>query len=94
MFNEQYFYLITFNTECSPDTPLYFRVSKIKHITKYRKKFTYLDAPEFNEGLLSQGRRIKVISPPDFVEEIKIELEQMMAQYENETSFISNLQGD
>ena len=143
LFNEYYFYLIAFNTEGTFDKPLYFRVDRIKHITEHRKKFTCLDAPEFDEGLLrqhslfmwpgklrtiyfeftgsaiqaildklptakvievkgrtytikadvygdgikmwllSQGHRIKVISPTDFVEEMKKELTLMIAQYEN-----------
>ena len=141
MFNDFYFYLIAFSTEDDFDKPLYFRVDRIKYITEHRKKFTDLDAPDFDEGLLrqrslfmwpgklrtirfeftgtaiqaildklptarvierngrtytveadvygdgikmwllSQGRRIKVISPDDFVEEMKKEIELMRTQY-------------
>ena len=141
MFSDFYFYLIAFNTEGTLDKPLYFRVDRIKYITEHRKKFTTLEAPEFDEGLLrqrslfmwpgklrtirfeftgsaiqaildklptarvierngrtytveadvygdgikmwllSQGRRIKVISPDDFVEEIKKEVESIYSSY-------------
>ena len=141
MFNDYYFYLIAFGTEDDFVKPLYFRVDRIKYITEHRKKFTDLDAPDFDEGLLrqrslfmwpgklrtirfeftgtaiqaildklptarvierngrtytveadvygdgikmwllSQGRRIKVISPDDFVEEMKKEIELMRTQY-------------
>lgn len=143
MFSDYYFYLIAFNTEGTLDKPLYFRVDRIKHITEHRKKFTNMEVPEFDEGLLrqrslfmwpgklrtirfeftgtaiqaildklptarvierngktytveadvygdgikmwllSQGRRIKVISPEDFVEEMKKEIELMASQYTN-----------
>ena len=142
MFNEFYFYLIAFNTEGTLDKPLYFRVDRIKRITEHRKKFTSLDAPAFNEGLLrqrslfmwlgklrtirfeftgsaiqavldklptarvierngrtytveaevygdgikmwilSQGHRMKVIAPDDFVEEMKAEITAMSKIYE------------
>jgi len=141
LFNDFYFYLIAFNTEGTLDKPLYFRVDRIKYITEHRKKFTHMDAPDFDEGLLrqrslfmwagklrtirfefsgssiqavldklptarvierkgkiytvqadvyedgikmwllSQGHRIKVISPEDFVEEMKKEIELMRNQY-------------
>lgn len=141
MFNDFYFYLIAFNTEGTPDKPLYFRVDRIKYITEHRKKFTKLEAPDFDEGLLrqrslfmwpgklrtirfeftgsaiqavldklptakvierngrtytieadvygdgikmwllSQGRRIKVISPDDFVEEMRKEVESIYSNY-------------
>ena len=54
MFTDNYFYLIAFNTEGTPDKPLYFRVDRIKYITEHRKLFTASDAPEFDEGLLRQ----------------------------------------
>lgn len=142
MFSDYYFYLIAFNTEGTLDKPLYFRVDRIKYITEHRKKFTNMEAPEFDEGLLrqhslfmwpgklrtirfeftgsaiqaildklpsarvierngraytveadvygdgikmwllSQGRRVKVIAPDDFVEEIKREIEQMHSRYQ------------
>lgn len=141
MFTDNYFYLIAFNTEGTLDKPLYFRVDRIKHITEHRKKFTNMDAPEFDEGLLrqrslfmwpgklrtirfeftgsaiqavldklptarviersgrtytveadvygdgikmwllSQGRRIKVIAPDDFVDDVKKEIALMEKQY-------------
>ena len=142
MFTDYYFYLIAFNTEGTPDKPLYFRVDRIRNLTIHRKYFTTEDAPTFDEGLLrqrslfmwpgklrtirfeftgsaiqaildklptarvierngrtytfeadvygdgikmwllSQGRRIKVISPDDFVEEMKTELNNMLAAYQ------------
>ena len=141
MFSDYYFYLIVFNTEGTLDKPLYFRVDRIKYITEHRKKFTNMEAPEFDEGLLrqrslfvwpgklrtirfeftgtaiqaildklptarvierngktytveadvygdgikmwllSQGRRVKIISPDDFVEEIKKEVESIYSNY-------------
>ena len=52
MFTDYYFYLIAFNTEGTLDKPLYFRVDRIKYITEHRKKFTNMDVPDFDEGLL------------------------------------------
>ncbi len=143
MFTDYYFYLIAFNTEGTLDKPLYFRVDRIKNITEHRKKFTNIDAPEFDEGLLrqrslfmwlgelrtirfeftgsaiqaildklptarvierngrtytieadvygdgvkmwllSQGRRVKVISPDDFVEEMKREVDAIAKNYQS-----------
>lgn len=54
MFTDYYFYLIAFNTEGTLDKPLYFRVDRIKYITEHRRKFTNMEAPEFDEGLLRQ----------------------------------------
>lgn len=54
MFTDYYFYLIAFNTEGTLDKPLYFRIDRIKYITEHRKKFTGMEAPEFDEGLLRQ----------------------------------------
>lgn len=141
MFTDNYFYLIAFNTEGTPDKPLYFRVDRIKYITEHRKFFTTSDAPEFDEGLLrqrslfmwpgklrtiqfeftgsaiqavldklptakiierngrtytveadvygdgikmwllSQGWRVKVTAPEDFVEEMKKEINKMSERY-------------
>ena len=141
MFTDNFFYLIAFNTEGTPDKPLYFRVDRMKYITEHRKHFTVEDAPEFDEGLLrqrrlfmwpgqlrtirfeltgsaiqavldklptakvierngrtysieaevygdgikmwllSQGRRVKVTAPDDFVDEMKKEIEQMNSRY-------------
>lgn len=143
MFTDYYFYLIAFNTEGTLDKPLYFRIDRIKYITEHRKKFTYVEAQEFDEGLLrqrslfmcpgkfrtirfeftgsaiqavldklptakviehneknytveadvygdgikmwllSQGHRIKVISPDDFVEEMKKEVEAIAEVYKS-----------
>ena len=142
MFTDYYFYLIAFNTEGALDKPLYFRIDRIKYITEHRKKFTGMEAPEFDEGLmrqrslfmwpgklrtirfeftglaiqaildklpsarvierngrtytveadvygdgiemwiLSRGRRIKVISPADCVDEIKKEVPLMAKNYD------------
>lgn len=141
MFTDNYFYLIAFNTEGTPDKPLYFRVDRIKYITEHRKFFTTSDAPDFDEGLLrqrslfmwpgklrtiqfeftgsaiqavldklptakiierngrtytveadvygdgikmwllSQGWRVKVTAPEDFVEEMKKEINKMSERY-------------
>lgn len=141
MFTDNYFYLIAFNTEGTPNKPLYFRIDRIKYITEHRKFFTTTDAPEFDEGLLrqkslfmwpgklrtiqfeftgsaiqavldklptakiierngrtytveadvygdgikmwllSQGCRVKVIAPEDFVEEMKKEINKMSECY-------------
>ena len=146
MFSDYYFYLIAFITEGTLDKPLYFRVDRIKHITEHRKKFTDMEAPEIDDGLLrqrslfmwpgklrtirfeftgsaiqaildklptarviersgrtytveadvygdgikmwllSQGRRIKVISPDDLVQEMEKEIELMAKQYFYNTS--------
>lgn len=143
MFTDYYFYLIAFNTKGTLDKPLYFRIDRIKYITEHRKKFTNVEAPEFDEGwlrqrslfmwpgklrtirfeftgsaiqavldklptakvierngktytveadvygngiktwLLSQGHRIKVISPDDFVEEMKKEVEAIAEVYKS-----------
>lgn len=143
MFSDYYFYLIAFNTEGDPDKPLYFRVDRIKHVTEHRKKFTSLDAPQFDEGLLrkrslfmwpgklrtirfeftgsgiqaildklptarviernaktytveadvygdgikmwllSQGHRVKVTAPEDFVDEMRREVESIVKNYNN-----------
>lgn len=142
MFTDNFFYLIAFNTEGTPDKPLYFRVDRIKYITEHRKNFTIEDAPEFDEGLLrqrslfmwpgklrtiqfeftgsaiqaildklptarviertgrtytieadvygdgikmwllSQGRRVKVIAPKDFVEEMRTEIQKIQMNYQ------------
>lgn len=141
MFNDFYFYLIAFHTKGDLDKPLYFRVDRIKYITEHRKRFTDLEAPDFDEGLLrqrslfmwpgklrtirfqftgsalqaildklptarviehsgktytieadvygdgikmwllSQGEKIKVTAPEDFVEEIRQEILRMHTNY-------------
>lgn len=144
MFTDNFFYLIAFNTEGTPDKPLYFRVDRIKYITEHRKTFTADEAPDFDEGLLrqrslfmwpgklrtiqfeftgsaiqaildklptakvverngrtytieaevygdgikmwllSQGRRVKVTAPEDFVYEMKKEVSLMMKNYDTQ----------
>ncbi len=142
MFSDYYFYLIAFNTEGTPDKPLYFRVDRIRDLTIHRKHFTTNDAPVFDEGLLrqrslfmfpgklqtirfeftgpsiqavldklptakiiesiggkkylieaevygdgikmwllSQGTWVKVVAPDEYVEEVKTELKNMLAEY-------------
>lgn len=54
MFTDYYFYLIAFRTDDPKQTPLYFRIDRIKYITEHRKKFNLSDTPEFDEGLLRQ----------------------------------------
>lgn len=141
MFADHYFYLIAFKVDDDSKTPFYFRVDRIKHITEHRKKFSFDEAPDFDEGLLrqrslfmwpgklriirfeyrgpsvqavldklptariidridskyiieaevygdgirmwllSQGTWIKVLAPNEFVEEMKTELKNIIAQY-------------
>ena len=50
MFADHYFYLVAFPVQ--EQTPLYFRVDRIKHIIRHRKHFTTWEAPDFDEGLL------------------------------------------
>ena len=52
MFNDYYFYLIAFMADANTDKPYYFRIDRIKDVTKHRKKFSTNDIPEFDEGLL------------------------------------------
>ena len=52
MFSDHYFYLIAFVTDGKTDKPYYFRLDRIKRITKHRKKFTTADIPDFDEGML------------------------------------------
>lgn len=52
MFTDYYFYLIAFKTDGNTEKPLYFRVDRIRQITKHRKKFTPWEAPAFDEGQL------------------------------------------
>lgn len=139
MFADYYFYLIAVQTD--RETPLYFRVDRIRDLTRHRKRFTAGEVPDFDEGLLrsrsllmwpgklrtirfefsgsslqavldklptakvlesrcgtylleaevygdgikmwllSQGSWVKVISPQDFVQEMKEEIEKMRLQY-------------
>ena len=138
MFEDHYFYLIAFPEK--EDTPLYFRVDRIRGLTRHRKCFDG-QTPGFDEGLLrrrsllmwpgklrtvrfeftgpslqavldklptakvlegsggkylleaevygdgikmwllSQGGWVKVISPQDFVQEMKDEIERMRKHY-------------
>lgn len=50
MFTDYYFYLIAFKTE-DVNKPVYFRIDRIKHITKHREHLAKV-LPEFNEGIL------------------------------------------
>ena len=52
MFTDFYFYLIAYKANDEHNVPQYFRVDRINHITEHRKKFSDLDAPDFDEGLL------------------------------------------
>ena len=141
MFTDNFFYLIAFNTEGTPNKPLYFRIDRIKYITEHRKKLTNAEVPDFDEGLLrqrslfmwpgklrtiqfefagsaiqaildklptakviarngrtytveaevygdgikmwllSQGRRVRVTAPEDFVAEMKAEVKKMYDVY-------------
>ena len=54
MFTDYYFYLIAYGTDGNMEKPLYFRIDRIKHITEHRKKFSFEEIPEFDEGLLRQ----------------------------------------
>lgn len=54
MFTDYYFYLIAFGADENMEKPLYFRIDRIKHITEHRKKFSFEEIPEFDEGLLRQ----------------------------------------
>lgn len=54
MFADHYFYLIAFKTDDEKQTPLYFRIDRIKYITEHRKRFNTENTPEFDEGLLRQ----------------------------------------
>lgn len=143
MFTDYYFYLIAFLADGNTEKPYYFRVDRIKQIIVHRKRFTDLDTPAFDEGLLrkrslfmwpgklrtirfefsgpslqaildklptarvidrlsqekylieaevfgdgikmwllSQGHWVKVVSPDDFVDEMKREIETMNAYYQ------------
>ena len=52
MFTDYYFYLIAFAVEGNLEKPLYFRVDRIKNITKHRKLVSITESAEFDEGLL------------------------------------------
>ncbi|MBE7065904.1 MAG: WYL domain-containing protein [Ruminococcaceae bacterium] len=52
MFTDYYFYLIGFVCEGKVDKPYYFRLDRIKALTKHRKRFNTDDIPDFDEGLL------------------------------------------
>lgn len=61
-----------------------FKLPTAKVIERNGKTYT-VEADVYGDGikmgLLSQGHRIKVISPDDFVEEVKNEIELMKSQY-------------
>ena len=52
LFTDYYFYLIAFKTEKSDHQPYYFRVDRIKRITKHRDLPAHTVYPNFDEGLL------------------------------------------
>lgn len=52
MFTDYYFYLIAFRSADAQNKPVYFRVDRIKRITEHRKRFSYMEALAFDEGLL------------------------------------------
>ena len=54
MFADHYFYLIAFKVDDEPDKPFYFRVDRIKYITKHQKNFILQDIGDFDEGLLRE----------------------------------------
>ena len=55
-------------------------------VTRMEGNKTIIEAVTYGEGikmyLLSQGSWVKVISPPEFVEEMKREIEKMKEGYE------------
>ena len=141
MFSDYYFYLIAFRPE--DDAPIYFRIDRIRQLTRHRTTYGVKDTPGFDEGLLrrrsllmwpgqlrtirfeflgpslqavldklptakiierkgktslieaevygdgikmwllSQGAWVKVISPQEFVEEMKEEIEKMRENYQS-----------
>ncbi|MBQ7502123.1 WYL domain-containing protein [bacterium] len=145
LFSDSYFYLIAFEIDDAEQTPKYFRVDRIRHITVHRKRLAPVDWPNFDEGLLrrrslfmwasklrtirfeysgrsvqavldrlptakiiekrhdntylleaevygdgirmwllSQGSWVKVVGPPEFVEEMRGEIQTMLNSYAND----------
>ena len=70
MFTDHYFYLIAFKTDSNIDTPYYFRVDRIIHITKHRKGDGGPKYPEFDEGML---RRRSLFMFPGKLQTIRFE---------------------
>ena len=54
MFADHYFYLIAFRTDGKVDTPYYYRVDRIKHITEHRDRVLDNRKLCFDEGLLRE----------------------------------------
>ena len=54
MFADHYFYLIAFNTNTDKETPYYYRVDRIKHITLHRDRMLNNKKLCFDEGLLRE----------------------------------------
>lgn len=54
MFADHYFYLIAFRTDGKVDTPYYYRVDRIKHITEHRDRVLDSNKLCFDEGLLRE----------------------------------------
>ncbi|MBQ7502121.1 WYL domain-containing protein, partial [bacterium] len=52
LFSDSYFYLIAFETDGSKQTPVYFRLDRIRRITVHRKRRSAAPWPVFDEGLL------------------------------------------
>lgn len=52
LFTDYYFYLIAFVTQGKVDKPYYFRLDRIKDVTRHRTTFTTDAIPDFDEGLL------------------------------------------
>ena len=72
-------------TSTTQDSEIVAELPTARVIERNGKTYT-VEADVYGDGikmwLLSQGRRVKVISPTDFVEEMKKEIELMQAQYE------------
>ena len=52
LFTDYYFYLIAFVTQGKVDKPYYFRLDRIKNVTRHRTTFNPDAIPDFDEGLL------------------------------------------
>lgn len=52
MFSEYYFYLIAYKYGDTSNTPIYFRIDRITHITAHRENFVLNKEQLFDEGLL------------------------------------------
>lgn len=70
LFMDHYFYLIAFRTDSDTQKPLYFRVDRIKYMTRHRKHFNLSEVPDFDEGLL---RRRSLFMWPGKLQTIRFE---------------------